>query len=292
MNASKDYYDILGVDEDASDRDLKRAHRRLVKEHHPDRGGDEERFVEVQEAYEVLSDEALRGRYDQARDRRFGGFSPDLSGYDFSQGATQASRGFSEKARREFEEFFNGVRGDWNSSTWATGGWDIDGEPSDYEAHAVVDFETACLGGKTHVTGPNGHQYAVSVPLNTKSGDRLRIRRSGGRDMIVEFMVREREGWRRDGLNLYRDVEVSPWIAMLGGSVEIEDLSGNRLKMNLSERTPPGERFRFRGMGIADPDQPAPGNMYCDVRYKLNGDLTDRQLELLRELQDIEEDKE
>lgn len=240
-NPKKDYYDILGVDEDADQDTIKKAYKKLAREYHPDRSDDpeaEEKFKEIGEAYAVLSDPEKRQQYDKFR--QYGrapgssGFQFDAEGFDFFdlfQQVANARRGgggrrSSGSGQSPFEDLFGGAAGaggdgrrvqfEWNSPGPGGGGSRRGGrtsrrqrreEPSRQTITRRIPLKLALLGGKLKVKTPRGKTVKVTVEPGTQPGTTLRIpdHGRGGQDLYVELDVKIPEDLTEEQKRAIRD---------------------------------------------------------------------------------------
>lgn len=167
---SKDYYEILGVSRSASDAEIKKAYRKLALEHHPDRGGDQEKFKQINEAYQILSDPQKRAQYDRFGSAGFnGGYSQGRSGgfegFDFSDFQSGfSSGGFS------FGGGLGDIFGDFFSQAFST-----------VQAEVEISPAQAVLGDKLRIN-VNGQEIDLDIPAGTQDGTQFRIR-GGGREI-------------------------------------------------------------------------------------------------------------
>ena len=290
-----DYYAVLGVDEDASAKELKKAYRKLAQEYHPDRNaGDaaaEERFKEVQEAYDTLGDETKRTAYDRARRDPFGGRFEGNPFEGFAGGgdgryyrtpdgtyvrvdATGAGPGEYGGAQDDFvfggggglggifDQFFGGGGG---AEPEYRGGRDV-------EATLRLSFDEALAGGPREFQTPSGETVRVTVPRGVRDGFKIKMRGRGeppprGRgepgDLFVTFRVTPSARFRRDGDDLTTTVGVSAVEAMLGTTREVETASGKTVRLTVKPGTQPGARLRVRGQGVAS--DRGTGDLYVEV---------------------------
>ena len=277
--SKKDYYEILGVPRDAKSEDLRKAHRRLVRKFHPDVNKESdaaERFSEVQEAYDVLSDKEKRAQYDQF------GFAGMGSGAGHPGGSSPGGSGaWSDVDPETFESIFGdffrsqggGSRGP--SAQSGFGGFDGFGpsggartQPrprrgADLEHELSITFLVAVRGGteSIRVSSQQGssEQIEVRIPAGIKDGATLRVRGKGGGglhggeagDILFKIRVQPHPWYRRDGLDLIMDVPITITEAALGAAIELPLLSGT-----VSLRVPPGtgsgKKLRASGKGITD----------------------------------------
>jgi DnaJ-class molecular chaperone len=278
LTMPRDFYEVLGVPRTATADEIKRAHRKLVKEFHPDQNksaGAAERFREVQEAYEVLSDEKKRSLYDQFGHAGLSGGGP---GFEGAPGAGAGPGGQWRNVSPEnleeifgsmggFGDFFSGAaggrRGARAGRAGAAGrgpgpGFGGFGEPEPPPADTMretVDFMTAALGGTRAITvsgdGSAG-RIDLKIPAGISSGSRLRMagKGRGGGDLLVEIDVAPHPWFRRDGLDIVLEVPVTIAEAALGAKVEIPLLKGT-VSLKIPAGTSSGRRIRVPAKGIA-----------------------------------------
>jgi DnaJ-class molecular chaperone len=180
---AKDFYQILGVGKDATDQQIKKAYRKLALEHHPDKGGDDAKFKEINEAYQTLSDPQKRARYDQYGSADFGGFGGNQSGQ------TSGSGGFEGFDFNDFGGFGGGglgdIFGDLFSQAFST-----------VQAEVQVSPAQAVLGDKIEITAM-GQNITLDIPAGTQDGTQFRVR-GGGRatrsgqkgDLIIQIKIK------------------------------------------------------------------------------------------------------
>jgi DnaJ-class molecular chaperone len=284
----RDYYETLGVQKGASEDEIKKAHRKLARQYHPDRNpGDkqaETKFKEVQEAYDVLSDKKRRQQYDQ-----FGFAGPNARGGpgagDFNWGGGPGHfefQGDPEAAAEMFRNMFGGGGGfeELFGGARQRGGRRARPQaPSEVEAVATIPFTTAALGGTVNLQ-VDSRQLDVKVPAGVEDGKKLRLRGQGpgGADLIVRLQVAPHPYFRREGNNLVLEVPLSLSEAVLGAKVDVPTLSGERLTVKVPPGTSSGARLRLRGKGIAGGDQ------YIEIKIAVPPAKDERSRELIEEL--------
>jgi len=318
MPQTTDYYDILGVDEDASQRDIKKAYRELARKHHPDRNPDdagaEDRFKEIQQAYSVLSDEEKRKKYDQQR-RFGGGFGGFNGGQGFGAGGGPEVRfeqgGFGQGSPGGlgdiFESFFGG-RGGRGAQHGGRGGQARDpfddvrqrqqagrgrrqrgaSGGQDIETRLRVSFREALEGGRKQVKLPTGEKVRLTIPQGVTDGTKIRLRGRGRADargqrgdLYVKFQVGDHPRFRRKGdrdITLTETVDV--FEAILGTERRIPTPYGQHVKLSIPAGTQPGEKLRLRGQGVKTDD--GQGDLYVEIDVTVPEDLSDAQKETLR----------
>ncbi|WP_300452836.1 molecular chaperone DnaJ [Accumulibacter sp.] len=342
--AKRDFYDILGVNRDASDEEIKKSYRKLAMKYHPDRNPDnpraEDHFKEVKEAYEVLTDPQKRAAYDQYG---HAGIDP--------QAGMGAAGGFSDAFGGIFDEIFGGGRG--GRSNIYRG--------ADLRYNLEVTLEQAAFGTETKIriptmeacdscrgsgakagtqpktcptcqgsgqvrlqqgffsiqqTCPKCHgtgrfiaepctschgagrvkqhkTLAVKIPAGVDEGDRIRLSGEGEHginggpsgDLYVQIHLKAHPVFQREQNDLHCEMPISFTTAALGGEIDIPTLDG-AAKIRVPPETQSGKTFRLRGKGIKGVRSHAHGDLLCHVVVETPVHLTERQKELLRELEE------
>lgn len=314
----KDYYQILGVSKNADEKDIKRAYRRLARQYHPDKNPDdkttEERFKEINEAYEVLGDPKKRARYDQLgsnyhRFRQGGGHPGD---FDFSQWANQAGRGgyyqqvnlndlgeLFGSSGSGFSDFFNAIFGGglgqsvgrqepFRRRAQASGG--------NAEQTVEITLEEA-YQGTTRTFSQNGSRFTAKIPAGAKPGTKIRLRGKGNPgpagpgDLFLVVQVKPHPTFRRAGHNLRVDVGVDVTTAVLGGNVTVPTLTGP-VSLTIPSGTQGGQTFRLKGKGMPRLRQPEQaGDLLATVRIEIPAELSAKERELYEQLATLTEDR-
>ncbi|MEV6780931.1 DnaJ C-terminal domain-containing protein [Streptomyces sp. NPDC051098] len=315
---ARDYYDVLGLQREASEEEIQQAFRTLARKYHPDVNKDpqaEERFKEINEAYSVLSDPKTRQRYD-----RFGedfrrvpeDWEEQMAGAGVgARGAGGAGRsawgtgdgggrvrfvsdygeGFEgfEDSGIDFEDLFGGMFGRGGVRGGPRG--PIPG--ADQEAELPLTVEEAYRGGKRSVTltGPQGERtYDVNIPRGVVDGQRIRLAGEGGHgggggprgDLYLLVRIKPDSRFRLEGRDIHVVVPVTPWEAALGASVPVPTPGGSA-KVTVPGGSSSGRRLRLRGEGMPNPRGPD-GDLYAEVRIMVPPDLSERERELFEQL--------
>jgi len=286
----KDYYDVLGVSRDASQDEIRRAYRRLAREYHPDLNADpdaEERFKELGESYEVLSDPDKRGRYDRLGAQwRAEEHAPGGGGFeDFF-----ADQGFGRDMGAEFSdgvfsEFFERLFGD---GTGPRPSGPLRGR--DIEAVLELALEDALTGGRRRLSLGDGHGVTVNIPAGVREGQRIRVAGQGaaGRDggpagdLYLLVQLKPHSRFRRQGDDLQVDVRVAPWEAALGGTVPVSTLTGTA-QVRVPAGSSSGRRLRLRGRGLPRGDGER-GDLYATVQIAVPKHPSEEERELFEKL--------
>jgi molecular chaperone DnaJ len=268
--ADKDFYKILGVAKDASDADIKKAYRKLARQHHPDtNAGDaasEKKFKDISEAYSVLSDPEERQQYDAIRAMGGGArFAPggagggaggagfeDLFGGLFTGNAGRHSGGFSTAGGMppEFADLFGGGFG---------GGQSFQRTPqkgADRTASTTISFAGSIRGTTIGLREPDGEVIDVRIPAGIKDGQKVRVRGkgqhgpAGNGDLMVTVSVKPHDFYTRDGDNLRIHVPVTFPEAALGADIEVPTIDGEKVRVRVPAGTPSGRTLRVKGRGV------------------------------------------
>lgn len=299
----KDYYKVLGVDRSASEKDIKKAYRQLALKFHPDKNpGDnkaEQRFKEINEAYEVLGDSEKRAKYDQLgasyRDwERMGG---QPGGFDWSQW-TAGSRNVDVG---DLDDLFGGGFSSFFQAIF--GGSPLQGQQMrsrstkgrDIQQPVRLSFREAYTG-TTRSFQRNGKTLEVTIPPGSKSGTKVRISGQGqpGRgasgDLYVVVQVDPDPRFKRKGNDLYTNAEVDLYTAVLGGEVEVDTPSGS-VMLTIPPSSQPGQVFRLRGKGMPHlRDANRHGDLFAELLVNIPTNLSNKEQELFKELQGLRSD--
>jgi curved DNA-binding protein len=298
----KDYYAVLGVRRDASEDDIKKAFRKLARQHHPDvardKGSAEEKFKEINEAYEVLRDPTKRRKYDefghdweraeQMRSQGAGAWGEAAgprAGGDQEQEFHFDGTGFSDF----FEQLF-GHRSRFRSATGRAqpGGARVqpEAEPGvDVEGSILVTLEEAMHGSVRTISmrrldpmagTEDTETFKVRIPPGVQEGRRIRVPGKGGKpfgdappgDLYLQVSFAAHPDFRVNGSNLYVDLEVAPWEAVLGTSVTVPTLDGA-----MTGKIPPGvdqgSKIRIRNRGLPIGKTGKRGDFYLVVQLRM-----------------------
>lgn len=262
----RDPYDTLGVPRNASADAIKKAYRKLAREHHPDSSPDnpkaEDRFKELSLAYDILSDSKKRARYDRGEIDAMG--NPAAGGRTHRPGG--GARG--GRGRSPFDDFFK------RRSSHQRSNLKIDG--SDVSYTLSVDFLDAALGSNKTVSMTNGKRLNVTVPPGTRNAQVLRLKGQGmdgigggkNGDAHVEILVKPDDLYRQEGDDLYLNLPISLPEAVLGSSVEVPTIHG-AVKLNVPAGSNTGTVMRLKGKGIENKKKKAKGNQFVILKVVL-----------------------
>ena len=229
-----DYYAALGVPKTATADDIKRAFRKLASQHHPDKGGDTQKFQAIQQAYATLGDEQKRAEYDNPRPQ-FSGFS----GFHGAPGGANFNNIFEQMFGHGFaQQHQHPRRNHVRMSLWIT--------LADVARGSSKTVNVSTSSGTTTVE--------IGIPPGINDGDNVQY--SGiapeGMDLVVQFRISPDAAWQRDGLNLYTAAKVSVWDLILGTDIKVVDLTGTQLTVTVPPRCQPNQVLRLRNLGLKD----------------------------------------
>jgi curved DNA-binding protein len=288
---AKDYYNILGVSRNATEREIKQAYRRLARQHHPDvNPGDksaEERFKQINEAYEVLSDKEKRSKYDKYGDQwqhaeQFEkARQQQASGWNFGPGGQRVYFG---------EEEFGGIFDDILRGFGGRAGRPQPRKGRDIEFPLEVSLEEAYSGTTRTLNMADGKRLEVKIPPGVKDGSRVRISGKGGEgyggvkgDLYLVTSIKPHRLFRRLGDDLYVDVAVPLVVAVLGGEVKVTTPKG-KLSLKIPPETQNGRTFKLAGQGMPHLGDSSKGALLARVKVVLPTNLTGEEKELFQKL--------
>ncbi|WP_201984534.1 J domain-containing protein [Hymenobacter rubidus] len=303
----KDYYKVLGLEKTATPEQIKKAYRKLARQHHPDVNpndkGAEQKFKEINEANEVLSDPEKRKKYDQfgADWQRYqqqpggggGRGGQPGGGFDWSQ-YTQGGGGFGGGGSpfgegEDFSDFFSSLFGGMGGG--GRPGGTRPGAGQDYQAELELTLEEAYHGGPRTIT-VNGKNLRITIQPGVADGQTIRLRDQGGPgrnggpngSLLITFRIRPDARYARTGDDLTQDVPVSIYKALLGGEQTVETLSGP-VKIKLKPETPNSTRLRLRGKGFPVYRKEGQfGDLYLRLNLTLPQHLTEEEKGLIQQL--------
>lgn len=303
----RDYYEILGVERDATQDEIKRAYRKLVRKYHPDvnAGPDaaaaEQTFKDVGEAYEVLQDPEKRAAYDRlGADWKEGqNFRPPP---DWDEGFEFSGGGYTQADPDQFGDFFEQMFSQRSGFERRAGPRpEFHAPGQDHHAKIVVDLQEAYEGGSRDFTlrkpelDAEGHvvlrerAIRVSIPKGVSSGQHIRLAGQGAPglgkgkagDLYLEVEIRDTPGFHVDGRDVHMDLPITPWEAALGARISVPT-PGGKVEMSIPKHAQSGKKLRLKGRGIPGK---TPGHLIVILKIVIPPVESDRGRELYQEMQ-------
>jgi len=294
-----DYYKALGVSKTASEKDIKKAYRKLARKYHPDLNPNdkeaEKKFKEINEANEVLSNPENRKKYDQ-----YGEHWQNSEAYEQAkqqqsrqqrayQGQAGSSGGYSEK---DFEDIFGNMFGGQASGRRSQGNSRFRGQ--DFNAELQLDLKDVYEEHKRTLT-VNNKNIRITIPAGVENGQTIKIKGHGGKgvnggpngDLLIQFSIQNHTKFKRDKDNLYAIVDLDLYIAMLGGDLMVDTFTG-KVKLTVKPETQNGTKVKLKGKGFPKYKKAGQfGDLYITYQIKTPTKLTDKEKELFTELQKL-----
>ena len=305
----QDYYRTLGIGKSAAEEEIQKAYRKLARKYHPDVNKESEaenRFKEINEAYQVLSDPDKRSKYDQFgsawnRAQSTGtpppGFEDIFSAFGF--GGSGGGGGFHTRSSGDFSSFFETLFG--GGQARAQTGWSQGGARSgagvDHETQISLTLEEAARGGQREIAlrGPQGSRKVlnVKIPAGIRPGQKIRLSGQGGPgvggggrgDLFLKVNLIPHPRLRLDGSDLRTTLRAAPWEAALGGTATLPTLDGP-VTVKIPPGSSSGRKIRLRGKGFPQP-RGRSGDLLAEIRIVLPAELTDEEEALLRQLGEV-----
>ena len=267
-----DYYDTLGIDKNASENDIKKAFKKLAAKHHPDAGGDETKFKEINEAYQTLKDPQKRRQYD----------NPMPEGFHFTSNNNPFQEFHMEGDMGDISELFSSMFG-------RPGGFHRARQKGrDIQLQMPLTLEEIATGVNKTIsvdTGTGQNEILnVDIPAGIKSGHKVRYRGRGQPgpvergDLYIVVNQLNHPRFERQGNDIYSMQEISVWDAILGCSQELETVNKRKIKYTVNAGTQTETRVKLSGQGING------GNHYVILRVKIPERLTDSQKQVILSL--------
>lgn len=318
--AKRDYYEVLGVRRDADEQTIKRAYRKLAKKYHPDtnpgNGQAEQRFKEVTEAYNILSDEKKRKLYDQFGFAAFeegaagggsygaqgkaGGFG-DFGGFGGFGGGSDMGDIFGDI----FGDMFGGAKagsfgGQRSGRGYGAGSRNYSQRGADFRSAVTVSLEEAAFGCDKviRLSDPDGshvQSLKVHIPAGIDDGKSIRLRGKGASgmgggeagDLLLEIHVAEKPGFERKGMDIYTTAAIPFTTAVFGGEVLVQTLSGS-VKCKVPAGIQSGSKIRLKGKGIVSmKDASVHGDEYVTIQIQVPVNLSAEARRKLKEYEKI-----
>ena len=246
------YYEILGIEKNASQQDIKRAYRKLAMQHHPDRGGDEEYFQQIQTAYDVLGDPEKKSQYDNPR-----GF--------YSQ-----QQNFDDILDQYFTQF------------------DLRSQMRRSRISMQLSLEDVARGGPRIIQLDNKSgvfPVEITVPQGIEDGEVVRYPRlmPNNTDLVIEFRVKPHPEWQRQGLDLWCEKQLNFWQLITGTETTVTDLLGTSYNLKVPKKTDPASTLRLKGKGLQRNGLQA-GDIYVKISATMPDHIPESIVDILNNL--------
>lgn len=303
MQNFRNYYDILGVSKDVTVEEIKKSFRKLARQYHPDlnpgNAEAEEKFKDINEAYEVLSDPEKRTQYDQfgrfwnrpgfQNGRRgWSGRSGDRAPDDFNFGEFNDFNSFVDQLLNRREETVNRTAQEpFRPGTTKTSRTIARAKPRDAEARLTVPLDRAYQGGRERIRLEDGRSLEVNMPPGMVKGQRVRLKGQGvsGGDLYLKIEVSPHPFFKLEGSDVFCQLPVTPTEAVLGGLIEVPTLDG-LVKMSIPPGVRSGQRLRLANKGY--PVEGDRGDQIVEIQIVIPKELSDQERELYEKLRQLE----
>lgn len=294
--AYKDYYKVLGVAKSATQAEIKKAYKKLARKYHPDVNpndqGAEEKFKEINEAYQVIGKAENRKKYDQLGEHWQHAGQNSASG-----GGQQYQYSSNQQGEADFAEFFESIFGQQRAAGGSPFGYG--GSKARYKGEDIQAELTLPLSAvfKTHkrTLGVNGKNIRIAVPAGLEDGQRIKLKGFGGKgvnggpdgDLYVRFNIVNDTPFKREKADLYQNIELDLYTAVLGGEVLLDTMDG-QVKLKVKAGTQNNSQVKLKGKGFVhykkDQDR---GDFLVTYTVKIPTDLSTKQLELFKQLSQL-----
>lgn len=274
---AKSLYETLEISDNASESEIKKAYRKLARQYHPDVNKDpkaEEKFKEINAAYEILSDKEKKAQYDQYGDNMFGG----QNFHDFTRSHGGGNADLDEILRQMFSGGGFGGGGFGGGSfggggPFGGGGFHQQQPNLDIETSVTIPFIVSILGG-SHSVSVNGERFDIKIPAGVKSGEKMRVKgkghAQGGRagDLFLKITVASSPDYVREGDDIVKSFDVPLYAALFGEKIAVQTLE-KEIKLKVPQNTKNGQRFRVREMGAMNRKTKVRGDLYLKANIVL-----------------------
>lgn len=280
---AKSLYETLEINDNASEAEIKKAYRKLARKYHPDVNKDpkaEDKFKEINSAYEILSDSEKKAQYDMHGDSMFGG----QNFHDFSRSHSGGGQGDLDDILRQMFSGGGSFSNGGNPFGGGFGGGHQQQQPNlDIETSVTIPFSVSILGG-SHSVAVNGDRFDIKIPAGVKSGEKMRVKEKGhaqgGRvgDLFLKITVAPNPEYIRENDDLIKTFDVPLYAALFGEKISIKTLE-KEIKLKIPKNTKNGQRFRVKEMGAMNRKTKTRGNLYLEANIILpNVDEFDKDL--------------
>ncbi|MBI9036940.1 MAG: J domain-containing protein [Bacteroidales bacterium] len=302
----KDYYKILGVSKNATQSEIKKAYRKLALKHHPDKNKgnkeSEEKFKAISEANEVLSSPEKRKQYDEIG----ANWKQEYANRAYSNQQGQDQRGYYSQANYDdmfggqggfsdfFEQFFGG-----NFNNYKQSGRSPQFKGQDYESQLNISLQEAYSGTSRLLNINEGQKLKINVKPGVKTGQILRVKGKGGKgsdesksgDIFLKIEVLPDKVFKRKADNLYTDLNIDLYKAILGGKARLQTLKGF-INITIPKNTQNGKTLRLKGLGMPEYNKnDSFGDLFVKMNISIPEKLSEKEIDLFKELEKIHTSK-
>jgi curved DNA-binding protein len=289
-----DYYKILGLPKAATEKEIKNAYRKLARKYHPDLNPDsqeaEKKFKEVNEANEVLSNAENRKKYDKYGKDWKHGEEQEKAQRQYNSRSQQQSgpQGFSG----DYSDFFESMFGGGSSGGF---GRTPQFKGNDFNAELRLNL-TDVYATQKQVLTVNSNKIRLTIPAGVENGQSIKIKGKGGPginggpngDLYLQFVIHNDTNFKREGQNLYKDVEVDLYTTILGGEITV-DTFDSKVKLKVKPETKNLSKVKLKGKGFPVYKKEGKfGDLIITYHIKIPTDLSEKEIELFKELQKIQ----
>lgn len=290
-----DYYKTLGISKSASDKEIKAAYRKLARKYHPDLNPDskeaEQKFKEINEANEVLSDPENRKKYDKYGKDWKHGEAQENAQRQYQQQQSQRQSSQQDFSGQEYSDFFESMFGGGGRSSRSQS-HSPKFKGHDYNAELQLNLKDVYTNQKQVLT-VNGKKIRLTIPAGVENGQVIKIKSKGGAgmnggpngDLYIKFNILNNTPFKREGNNLYLDVDLDLYISILGGEITIDTFDG-KVKLKINPETKNEAKVKLKGKGFPIYKQDGKfGDLIITYHIKLPTDLSEKEIALFEELQ-------
>lgn len=296
-----DYYKILEIDKKATDKEIKKAYRKLARKYHPDLNPDdkvaEKKFKEINEANEVLSNVENRKKYDKyGKDWKHAEEFERASRQQNQRQSPQQDFSSSHHSERDFSDFFESMFGS-SRTTSRQGRSNVKFKGQDFHAELQLNLKDVYQTHKQVLT-VNNNKIRLTIPAGIENGQVIKIAGKGGKgvnggpngDLYIKFLIKNQTKFKREGNNLYATVDLDFYTAILGGEINIDTFDG-KVKLKILPETQNETKVKLKGKGFPlYKKENQYGDLILTYHIKTPTKLTDKERKLFEELQKIRKD--
>ncbi|ARV15829.1 DnaJ C-terminal domain-containing protein [Polaribacter sp. SA4-12] len=292
--ASVDYYKILGITKSASEGDIKKAYRKMARKYHPDLNPNnktaEKKFKEINEANEVLSNPENRKKYDKYGEHWKNGEAYEQEKQrqqQYQRSSQGSSGGYSQE---DFSDIFGDIFGGASSGRRTNARF----RGQDYNSEIQLSLKDVYKTQKQVIT-VNGKNIRITIPAGVENGQTIKIKGHGGKgvnngpngDLYIQFSIINNTKFKRDHNNLHQTIDLDLYTALLGGELMVDTFDG-KVKLTIKPETENGAKVKLKGKGFPKYKKEGQfGDLYITYQLKIPTKLTEKEIELIKELQKL-----